>query len=315
MHVLVTGGAGFIGSHVVELLQQQGHQVTVVDCLLPDSYDDQVKRERLAELELLEGVDVEVADLRTADLDGLLSGVDAVINEAAMPGLMKSWADYTLYESCNLSAVNRLVEACKNNDVQRFVQISTSSVYGRDAVGDETSPTEPVSPYGVTKLAAEKLLLAHHQAFDFPAVILRYYSVYGPGQRPDMAYHIFCEALLDGRPIEVYGDGNQTRSNTYVTDVADATVRALENAQLGEVYNIAGSESITLLHAIETLADALGTQPQLNHLPARPGDQRDTSGNTRKAQADLGWSATTDIDTGLRAQAQWHQDRRITDDI
>lgn len=310
MHVLVTGGAGFIGSHVVELLQQQGHQVTVVDCLLPDSYDDQVKRERLAELELLEGVDVEVADLRTADLDGLLSGVDAVINEAAMPGLMKSWADYTLYESCNLSAVNRLVEACKNNDVQRFVQISTSSVYGRDAVGDETSPTEPVSPYGVTKLAAEKLLLAHHQAFDFPAVILRYYSVYGPGQRPDMAYHIFCEALLDRRPITVFGDGEQERSNTYVTDAATATVAALTKGTTGGIYNIAGGQTVTVNEAIKILAQELDTSATVIHEPARPGDQRITRGATAKAQRELGWTASTGITAGLAAQAAWHRSRR-----
>ena len=150
------------------------------------------------------------------------------------------------------------------------MQASTSSVYGRDAVGDESLPTRPVSPYGVTKLAAEHLLLAQVAAFDFPAVILRYFSVYGPRQRPDMAYHIFIDAVLRGEPITVYGDGLQSRSNTFVTDCVRGTIDAMQQAATGEIFNLAGGEEITLLRAVELIADAAGRTPKIRYEEAGP---------------------------------------------
>ena len=163
----------------------------------------------------------------TPALEPIVAGADVVVNEAATPGLVLSWADFERYQSCNLSAVKRLVEACIAEGVPHLVQASTSSVYGAEATGDEMSQTLPVSPYGVTKLAAEHLLRAHTLDHEIGLTVLRYFSIYGPRQRPDMAYRIFCERLLRGEPLTVYGDGGQTRSNTYVSDCVAATLAAL----------------------------------------------------------------------------------------
>lgn len=313
VRVVVTGAAGFVGSHLVQALVDDGREVVAVDCLLPDSYDPAVKVANLDLVEGLPGVEVQIRDLRTDRLDDVVAGADAVINEAAMPGLMKSWTDFELYANCNLLAVDRLLRAAESAGVQRFVQISTSSVYGQYAVGDEGQATEPYSPYGVSKLAAEKLVLAHVANFGLPAVILRYFSLYGPRQRPDMGYHIFCEAMLDGRPLTIFGDGAQTRSNTHVRDAVRATVTALQKGSPGDVMNIAGGDSIGLLDAIAVLADELGVTPRLDHARPRPGDQRDTYGDTALAAEVLGWKPIIGIDAGLREQAAWHRDRRPRD--
>lgn len=310
MHVLVTGAAGFIGSHVVEALSARGDDVVALDCLLPDSYDAAVKRATWTLLGELPGVGCVEADLRTADLTSLLDGVDGVIHEAAMPGLMPSWDRFATYLSCNVAGTERLVRAATEAGVERFVHASTSSVYGRFATGGEDQPTEPYSPYGVTKLAAEKLVLAYAANFGLPAVVLRYFSVYGPRQRPDMAYHRFCEALLDGRPVTVYGDGSQTRANTYVTDCAAVTVAAL-TAEAGErVYDVSGGRKLALVEALEVLADELGVTPRIEFEPTRPGDQQDTWSDAALAARDLGFDPAVPVEAGLRAQAAWHRDRR-----
>lgn len=281
-----------------------------VDSFLGRLYGSETKRENALELEGREGFTLVERDLRIDDLRGVFDGADAVVNEAAMPGLVLSWDDLELYVSCNLLAFDRAMRAAHDVGVARFVQISTSSVYGRFAIGDETRPTEPVSPYGVTKLAAEKLLLAHVAERGFPGLILRYFSVYGPRQRPDMAYHRFAEALLDGRPITVYGDGKQSRVNTYVDDCVDATLRAIERGRVGEVYNVAGGASIELLDAIAILADELGATPELVFEEARAGDQRETNGDIGKAKAELGYEPTVEPEAGLRRQAAWHRERQ-----
>ena len=310
VRVVVTGAAGFVGSHLVEALLRDGCEVVAVDCLLPDSYDPAVKAENLERVSGLPGVEVHIRDLRTDRLDDVLHDADAVINEAAMPGLMRSWTDFELYASCNLLAVDRLLRAAEDAGVDRFVQISTSSVYGEYAVGDERQPTEPFSPYGVSKLAAEKLVLAHVANFGLPALILRYFSLYGPRQRPDMGYHLFCEAMLDGRPLAIFGDGAQTRSNTHVRDAVAATVAALRKGSPGDVMNIAGGDTIGLLDAVAVLADELGVTPRVEHAPPRPGDQRDTCGDSERARTILGWEPSIGIEAGLREQAAWHRARR-----
>ena len=220
----------------------------------------------------------------------MLSGVDVVVNEAAMTGLSRSWDDSQIYDECNVDALERLLCAARDVRLERFVQISTSSVYGEHAIGDEFTPTNPVSPYGATKLAAERLVAAFVADRALPGVVLRYFSVYGPRQRPDMAYHRFCEALLHGEPLVVYGDGMQTRSNTFVSDCVDGTVRAIDDARVGETYNIAGAHSITLSDAIAVLADEFDTQPLIDWRPPRLGDQRHTAGNADKAARDFGYA-------------------------
>src|SRR5205823_7137847 len=178
-------------------------------------------------------------------LSDIVSGAEAIIHLAAMPGLTKSWTDFELYNSCNLSATQRLLEAVRGSStLKRFVYASTSSVYGRFGSGDESLPTKPISPYGVTKLAAENLCHAHEE-HGLPLVVLRYFSVYGPRQRPEMGYYRFIEALLTGQPVVVYGDGQQVRGNTYVTDCVDATMAAVQ-ASPGETYNEGGGAVATV---------------------------------------------------------------------
>lgn len=311
MKIVVTGAAGFIGSTLAEALVAVGHEVVGIDAFIP-YYPREVKESNLARLLDTPGFRFAEVDLRTAELDPLLDGADAVIHEAAMAGLMRSWSDLELYTSCNIIATGRLIEACQRAGVKRFVLASTSSVYGRDAVGAEDQPLEPSSPYGITKLACEKLVLAHVASSGFPGTIIRYFSIYGPRQRPDMAYHLFIEALLDGAPITVFGDGEQTRSNTYVDDAVGGTMLALERGATGGIYNIGGGRTISLNEAIALIAGHVGAAPIVVSEPARPGDQRHTSADISRAREALGYAPTVEPAEGLRRQVDWHLSRRAT---
>jgi len=303
MRVLVTGAAGFIGSHVAEALLGDGHQVVGVDGFIP-YYARELKERNLANLIDHPALSFHELDLRTDSLDDALEGVDAIVNEAAMPGLPRSWTEFPSYVSCNLLALERLLDAAARAGVRRLVHASTSSVYGADAVGDEGMPTRPISPYGITKLAAEHLILANMERLGLPSVILRYFSIYGPRQRPDMAYNIFIEAIRTQRPITVYGDGHQTRSSTYVSDCVAGTIKALGSADAGEIYNIGGGEAISLLDALQVIAGAMDASPQIVHEAARPGDQRHTAADTSKARKAFGYEATVPPDVGLPRQVE-----------
>jgi nucleoside-diphosphate-sugar epimerase len=307
--IVVTGAAGFIGSTLAEALVAAGHEVIGLDAFI-DYYPRPMKEANLAGLSGSSGFDFEELDLRTAELDRWLDGADAVIHEAAMAGLMRSWTDLELYASCNIIGTNRLIEAAMRTGVRRFVLASTSSVYGREAIGDEDNPLEPSSPYGITKLAAEKLVLAHAATSGFPGTIIRYFSIYGPRQRPDMAYHRFIEAMLDGKPITVFGDGEQTRSNTYVDDAVRGTMLALERGAVGGIYNIGGGKTVTLNEAIGLIAGHLGVEPEIEREPARPGDQRHTSADIGRARAALGYEPSVEPADGLARQVAWHVARR-----
>jgi nucleoside-diphosphate-sugar epimerase len=309
MRILVTGAAGFIGSTLVETLLAEGHEVVGIDGFIP-YYPREVKEANIAGLRDHERFQFVEADLRTADLDPLVGGVDAVVHEAAMAGLMRSWTDLELYVSCNILATGRLIDASLRAGIGRFVLASTSSVYGREAVGDEDRPLEPSSPYGITKLACEKLVLAHVATSGLPATIIRYFSIYGPRQRPDMAYHRFIEAMIDGEAITVFGDGEQTRSNTYVADAVRGTILALERGAAGGIYNIGGGRTISLNEAIAVIAGHLGVEPRIQREPARPGDQRHTSADIGRARAALGYAPSTDPADGLGRQVAWHLERR-----
>jgi UDP-glucuronate 4-epimerase len=309
MRVFVTGVAGFVGSHLAEALLARGHDVVGVDAFI-EYYPRAVKEANLADLAGQPGFRFHELDLRTARIEPLLDGSTAIVHLAAMPGLARSWTDVELYTTCNLLATHRLVEAALATGVTRFVHASTSSVYGTLAVGDETAPTQPISPYGVTKLAAEHLILAFVQTRGLPATILRYFSMFGPRQRPDMGYHIFIEAMLDGRPITVFGDGRQSRSNTFIADCVEGTIAALEGAAVGGVYNIAGGEELSVNEAIATIARELDVTPVIVPSPARPGDQRRTFADTARARAAFGYQPAVGAVEGLQAQIAWHVARR-----
>jgi len=311
MRVVVTGCAGFIGSTLVKALLARGDEVVGIDAFIPDLYPADVKRSNIEEMMDASRFRLVEGDLRTMDLERLLFGADAVVNEAAIPGLTMSWEKLDLYMSCNVTAVGRLLQAVHNTSIERFLHISTSSVYGASAVGDESLPTRPMSPYGVSKLASEHLVGAYAHRFGIPAMILRYFSVYGPRQRPDMGYHLFAEALIDGNEIVVFGDGTQSRSVTFIDDCVRGTLAALDHFQPGGTYNIAGGEEIAVLDTIRILADEIGKQPNLRFADPRPGDQRITAGVWAAAQRDLGFEPSTDPETGLRIQARWHSARRM----
>jgi nucleoside-diphosphate-sugar epimerase len=309
MRIVVTGAAGFIGSTLVETLVAAGHEVIGLDAFI-DYYPRPMKEANLMGLADMSGFRFGEVDLRTDDLDPWLHDADAIVHEAAMAGLMRSWTDLELYTSCNILATNRLIEAAGRAGVKRFVLASTSSVYGTEAVGDEDRPLQPSSPYGITKLAAEKLVLAHVALHGFPATIIRYFSIYGPRQRPDMAYHKFIEAMIDRQPITVFGDGQQTRSNTYIDDAVTGTLLALERGAVGGIYNIGGGRTISLVDAIGLIAGHLGVEPIIEWEPARPGDQRHTSADVSRARAALGFEPTVEPAEGLGRQVAWHIERR-----
>jgi nucleoside-diphosphate-sugar epimerase len=233
--------------------------------------------------------------------------VDVIYHLAAMAGLVRSWTDFELYESCNVSATRRLIEAaCGCKSLKRFVYASTSSVYGRYSSGDETLPTRPISPYGVTKLAAEHLCGAYADEFGLPLVVLRYFSVYGPRQRPDMGYHRFIRAMLNDEPLVVYGDGLQVRGNTFISDCVAATVAAAQ-APVGEIYNVGGGETATVWEILKNLETIIGRPARVQREPARPGDQRHTCADTTKLARHLGWRPCVGLDEGLRQQVAWQK--------
>jgi len=307
MKCLVTGAAGFIGSHLCEALLGAGHEVEGLDAFIP-YYPRAAKERNLAPARAHSRFRFHELDLRQDPLEEVVAGAEVVFHLAAMPGLTRSWTDFALYESCNVLATQRLLEALvrRGSGLRRLVYGSTSSAYGRFASGDETLPTKPISPYGVTKLAAEHLCRAYSEAHALPVVVLRYFSVYGPRQRPDMGYHRFIRALLAGDPIVVTGDGLQVRGNTFVTDCVAATIAAVR-ANAGEIYNVGGGETATVWDILKRLESLAGRVCVVRREPARPGDQRYTFADTARLRSHLGWEPRVGLDEGLRRQWEWQQ--------
>jgi nucleoside-diphosphate-sugar epimerase len=306
MNCLVTGAAGFIGSHLCERLLDAGHTVVGLDAFIP-YYPRTTKEANLAFLRDRPGFRFHEMDLRSAALEPVLEGVEAVFHLAAMAGLVKSWSDFDLYESCNITGTQRLLDSLRRRGrLRRLIYASTSSVYGRFSTGDETLPTRPISPYGVTKLAAESLCRAYAEEWALPLVVLRYFSVYGPRQRPDMGYHRFIQALINRAPVTVYGDGQQVRGNTYIDDCVNATAAALE-AVPGEIYNVGGGEAVSVWDVLAKLERILGYAAIVEREPARPGDQRYTCADITKLTRHLGWQPQVNLDEGLARQVAWQK--------
>ena len=309
---LVTGAAGFIGSHLCERLLDLGHRVVGVDSFT-DYYPRPVKEANLAPLRGRAGFRLVEADLARADLAGLVGEADFVLHQAGQPGVRPSWgAHFDQYVTRNVLATQRLLEASRGSRrLRRLVFASSSSVYGqaRELPLREESLPQPYSPYGVTKLAAEHLCRLYHQNFGVPTVALRYFTVYGPRQRPDMGFHRFIEAALAERPIAVYGDGEQTRDFTYVADAVEANLLALTAPVAGGLFNIGGGSRVSVNEILRTLEDVLGAAVRREAQPEQAGDVRHTWADTTRARDLLGFSPRVSLRTGLEQQAAWLRQR------
>ena len=295
MRYVVTGAAGFIGSHLAHALAARGHDVLGIDCFT-DYYDPVLKEENAS------GLEIARLDLARDEID--LAGYDGVFHLAGQPGVRSFGDVFDLYLTRNVLASQRLFEAAAR-DGPRVVFSSSSSVYGAAETyptGEKTAP-QPISPYGITKLACEHLARATASSFGLDVVVLRYFNAYGPRQRPDMAFTRIAFALAEGRPFDLFGDGFQSRSFTYVDDVVDATIRAMDDGT--GTYNVGGGAEISLREAIATLEGFAGRTLDVREHPAVPGDQRRTQADTSRIRRELGWEATTPFATGLEAQWNW----------
>jgi UDP-glucuronate 4-epimerase len=313
MRVLVTGCAGFIGSHLTESLLFDGHEVVGIDCF-NDNYGRPAKRQNLEHALEWKEFDFVPLDLVRGELAPLIEECDAVFHLAAEPGVRSSWGDrFESYERNNIAATHQLLEAAKLVPEKRFVYASSSSVYGQAEMlpTPESTTPRPFSPYGVTKLAAEHLCDAYHRNFGVALVSLRYFSVYGPRQRPDMAFNIFCRAALDGQPLHVCGDGGQTRDFTYVADVVAATRAAAQSPNaVGGVYNVGGGSRVSLNEAIVLLEALAGRGLEVERHEVERGDVRDTGADTTRARQDLGYEPGTAFADGLQAEFEFFAQER-----
>jgi nucleoside-diphosphate-sugar epimerase len=309
MRYLVTGAAGFIGSHLCEALAADGHPVVGLDAFIP-YYPRPLKERNLQFLTQQPNFTFLECDLRTDELVPALNGIDVIFHVAAMPGLVASWQNFDLYATCNIQATQRLLEAARTNGhIQQFIHASTSSIYGDYVIGPETASNQPVSPYGITKLAAEHLVKTYERQFGLPTTILRYFSVYGPRQRPDMGYQIFIERILNGQPITIFGDGSQSRSNTYVSDIVNGTRLASERFTPGAVYNIGGVDEVSAIDVIRLLEDITGQDAIIHYGPSRPGEQSRTVADITHARKELGYEPSVSIREGLAAQVEWNREQ------
>lgn len=306
---IVTGAAGFIGSHLAETLLQKGEEVIGID-EFNDYYDPFFKKKNVTFLQSYDNFKLIEADIQFLDWNSLLQDVDVVYHQAAQAGVRASWGQgFHFYTERNISATQALLEAAKDaKNLKRLVYASTSSVYG-DA---ETLPTselvcpKPVSPYGITKLAAERLCGLYHKNFGVPFVALRYFTVYGPRQRPDMAFHKFYKAVIQDEAIPVYGDGLQTRDFTFVSDAVAANLAAATvDDAVGEIFNIGGGSRVVLKEVLQTMEEIVGKPIKRNHIERAMGDARHTAADVSKAKKILGYQPIVSLREGLIKEWEW----------
>jgi nucleoside-diphosphate-sugar epimerase len=310
--VVVTGAAGFIGSHLCERLLGDGHEVVGIDSF-SDYYARARKEQNLLALREDGRFTLEELDLVSADLSRPLRGASFVFHLAGQPGVRPSWGGhFDRYVHDNIVATQRLLEVLREAQVQRLVFASSSSVYGDAEMypTKESALPRPVSPYGMTKLAAEHLTFVYMRNFGIAATSLRYFTVYGPRQRPDMAFGRFMEALVDDEEIEIYGDGEQTREFTYVSDAVDGTVKAAAADVVGQIINLGGGSRVTVNRVLATLEDISGLKARRQFLPAAPGDPRHTGASINLARERLGWEPRVALREGLDQQWRWFQETR-----
>lgn len=309
LRALVTGAAGFIGSHLCERLLDEGHEVLGLDAF-SDFYPRAYKEANLAGLRSRQGFRFLETDLLQADLGALLDGIDFIFHQAGQPGVRGSWGTrFEEYLRNNILATQRLLEAAKGHvgTVRRVVYASSSSVYGAVPTLPltEDAVPRPFSPYGVTKLAAEQLCLLYHLNYGLPVVALRYFTVYGPRQRPDMAFARFIRAILSGEEVVIYGDGEQTRDFTYVADGVEANLLAVKPEAVGRTFNIGGGARITLNDVLSLLERLLGRKACRRHIQAQEGDVRHTFADVTSANRLLGYQPRVTLQEGLTRQIEW----------
>jgi nucleoside-diphosphate-sugar epimerase len=307
MNALVTGVAGFIGSTLAGRLLDQGARVAGIDCFT-DYYPRPTKEANLASLLGRSGFQFVESTIQAADLGRLLQNATHVFHLAAQAGVRKSWGrEFDVYTTHNIEATQALLEACVGTTIERLVYASSSSVYGDDTPLPmrETAVPAPLSPYGVTKLAAEHLCNLYHANHGVPCVSLRYFTVYGPRQRPDMAFHRFLRAAILSQPITLYGDGEQTRDFTFVADAVAATADAATRGVPGRVYNIGGGSRVSVNRVLDLVGRLAGRPLDVRREGVQKGDMRDTYADTSRARADLDFAPTVTIDEGLAAEYEW----------
>jgi len=283
--------------------------VVGIDCFL-DYYPREAKETNLAGLRANDRFRFVEASLVDADLAALTRGVDWVFHQAAQAGVRSSWGeDFRIYSDNNVYATQRLLEACRGGSLRKFVYASSSSIYGdtNDLPMRETSIPRPVSPYGVSKLAAEHLVWLYSKNFGLPTVSLRYFTVYGPRQRPDMAFHRFINAVLDDTPIVLYGDGEQSRDFTFVADIVAANMAAAASDASGAVYNLGGGSRTTVNEVIATIGSLIGREPRVDRREVQKGDVRHTAADTSAARREIGFAPRVDLAEGLSRQVAWQK--------
>ncbi|OZH55046.1 UDP-glucose epimerase [Hydrocoleum sp. CS-953] len=308
-NIIVTGVGGFIGSHLAETLLNQGDKVIGID-QFNDYYDPTLKRQNISHFQDHPAFQLIEDDIQSLNWSELLTDVDIVYHQAAQAGVRASWGEgFRSYTERNINATQIILEAAKDaSNLKRLVYASTSSVYGNA----ETFPTpeticpQPVSPYGITKLAAERLGKLYHQNFGVPCVYLRYFTVYGPRQRPDMAFHKFFKWILEDEPISIYGDGQQTRDFTFVSDAVAANLAAGTVPEaVGEVFNIGGGSRVVLAEVINMMEEIVGRPIKKNFVEKARGDARHTSADVSKAQKILGYQPQVSLKEGLQREWEW----------
>lgn len=309
MNFLVTGAAGFIGSHLCNRLLREGARVYGLDSFT-DFYPRWIKDMNLGPLLPQKNFEFIPEDILRSNLKKKLENMDIIFHLAAQPGVRASWGEnFSIYTKNNIDATQRLLEAAKSVPIKKFIYASSSSVYGLcpQLPMEETSTLIPFSPYGVTKLAAENLCFLYYKNYGVPCVSLRFFTVYGPGQRPDMAFHKFFKSIAQDEDITVYGDGQQTRDFTYVDDIIEAIVSSIENGKAGEAYNVGGGTRRKLADLISILERICQKKINIRYQEGQKGDVRHTYADISKAKKDLNYVPQTSLEEGLGAEWKWIQ--------
>ena len=324
MKCLVTGAAGFIGSHLSKRLLEDGYRVIGIDSFI-DFYPRWIKEKNLNSLIRNPHFEFIEADINRFDLPLLIRNIDCIFHLAAQAGVRSSWGkNFSQYIQSNIESTQKLLEAAKMENVKKFIYASSSSVYGlcQQLPMTENSPLLPYSPYGVTKLAGENLVSLYFNNFGVPCISLRYFTVYGPGQRPDMAFHKFFKSIMGEKKISIYGNGTQTRDFTYIDDITNAHILVLKKGKEGEIYNVGGGTRIQLQEVISLIKDITGDRVKVECLDPQKGDVLHTFANIDKARIELGYSPQTTLEYGLKKEWEWlrslyrdQQENSIYEDI